>query len=121
MGERLMRIESKMEPVLGALLDSLPFDLFAIDENGRYFLQNVSCKQNWGNIIGKNPKDIATSKETQRLWEETNRRVFSGETIAEEQEVSVGGEKHFLYNILSPIHFNKKVRGIVGVIINMTK
>jgi len=38
--------------VLRSAIENLPFDFFALDENGRYFLQNSVCIERWGNLIG---------------------------------------------------------------------
>jgi hypothetical protein len=83
--------------MLNAVLDSLPFDVFAFDSTNRYFLQHLIgsitlrgwtliSKKNWGDLIGKCPEDLPASKETLNLWTNNNRRALSGEIVADEVE-----------------------------------
>ena len=66
------------ETYLRTVIESLPFDVFALDEKGRYAMQNSTCRNHWGDIIGKRPKDIGVDRDTLALWENNNRRAFSG-------------------------------------------
>lgn len=105
-----------------AIVESLPFDIFGLDKNQLYFYQNSICRKNWGNLIGKSPKNVSVSKETKRLWMDNNRRAFSGETVTDEVVYCpLNKEKRYYYNIISPIRDNKKVFGILGVLINITR
>jgi PAS domain S-box-containing protein len=110
----------KREALFRATIESLPFDFFAIDESGHYILQNTVCRENWGNIIGRRPEDIAVSDEVRNLWLDNNRRAFSGETVEEEVQYPIRGKKRFLYNIISPIRDKGQIRGILGMNIDIT-
>ena len=104
-----------------ATIESLPFDFFMIGEDGRYVFQNSVVKENWGDIIGKRPEDIADSEEACAIWKENNRRAFSGETVQGEVSFSLKGEKRHYHNIVSPIHAKDGVRGILGMNIDITE
>ena len=80
---------TKREAQLRATIESLPFDFFAIDETGHYILQNTSCRENWGDLIGKRPEDVAVSDEVRMLWLDNNRRAFEGETVEEEVQYPI--------------------------------
>jgi PAS domain S-box-containing protein len=111
----------KSKSMLKAVIKNLPFDVFAIDRNNRYILQNETCKKNWGNLIGKSPEDTAVDKQTKDLWLKNNRLAFSGETVTGEVVYDrLDGGKNFYYNIVSPIFDGKKILGIIGVLIDIS-
>jgi PAS domain S-box-containing protein len=109
------------EAQLSTLIESLPFELFGIDRDGRYFLQNEVCRKHWGVFIGKKPEEVANDKNTLDIWLVNNRRAFAGEIVKGEIAVMMGGEKRYLYNIISPILSKGQVDGIVGFNIDITE
>ncbi len=112
----------KSSGILNAIVDSLPFDVFALDSDNRYFLQNSICKKNWGDLIGKCPEDLPVNKETLNLWANNNRRAFAGETVADEVEYhSLEGKKYFYHNIIAPIRDEEKIFGILGVLVDISE
>ena len=116
--EKLQESKAKFE----AVVESLPFDVFALDPNNRYYMQNVICRKNWGDVIGKCPEDLPVSKETLNLWLKNNRRAFSGETVADEvQYHNLEGEKGFYYNIIAPIRDEEKIFGILGILLDISE
>jgi PAS domain S-box-containing protein len=115
--ELLLRRDAELH----AVINSLPFDFFALDEQGRYFLQNDHCKKNWGDVTGKRPEDMNIDKKTLSLWMNNNRRAYSGETIKEEVSFTFKGEERHFYNVLSPIKLNEKVIGILGSNLDITE
>lgn len=102
-------------------IESIPFELFTLDRNGRYVIQNSACKKLRGNIVGKTPAQIAPDKETLALWEVNNRRAFSGETIREEVKVRHPDGERWLHNVICPILEDNEIQGIVGVNIDITE
>jgi len=119
------RIKKKLQEskaMFEAVIENLPFDVFALDCNNRYILQNSTCKKNWGNLIGKSPEDIAVEKHTQELWLKNNRRALSWEKMEDEViYTKIEGVKNFYYNIISPIYDGKKILGIVGVLVDISR
>ncbi|UCC13036.1 MAG: PAS domain S-box protein [candidate division WOR-3 bacterium] len=105
---------------LRTAMDSLPFDFFMIDKRGHYVMQNVSCQEKWGDIVGKRPADIADNEETRRLWEENNRRAFAGETVHGEVSFTLQNKRLHCYNIITPIWEQGQVQNIIGVNIDIT-
>ncbi|MBW2173660.1 MAG: PAS domain-containing protein, partial [Deltaproteobacteria bacterium] len=105
---------------LDAAVESLPFDFFAIDADGRYAMQNTVCMEHWGDLVGKRPQDLSTDSDTLALWLDNNRRAFSGETVQGDVEFSVADEQRHFYNIISPILKNSEIEGIVGINIDIT-
>jgi len=116
--EKLQESKAKFE----AVVESLPFDVFALAPNNRYYMQNAICRKNWGDVIGKCPEDLPVSKETLNLWLKNNRRAFSGETVTDEvQYHSLEGEKSFYYNIIAPIRDKEKIFGILGILLDISE
>ncbi len=109
------------EAQLRTAIESLPFAFFALDETGRYIMQNAACKKHWGDLIGKRPKDLRVDKDTLALWEKNNRRAFAGEVVEGEVTLRPHGKEGFYHNIISPIHDGDRIRGILGVDIDITK
>jgi diguanylate cyclase (GGDEF)-like protein/PAS domain S-box-containing protein len=109
------------ENMLRTAVENLPFDFFVIDENGYYTMVNSACKENWGHLLGKRPEDIAPDAETLSIWKENNRRAFSGETVKGKVSYSIKDREGHFYNIISPIHADGRIRGILGVNIDITE
>lgn len=109
------------EAQLQAVVDSLPFDVFAIDQSGRYFLQNSYGWERWGDTIGKRPEDIAPGKAVLKQWQENNRRAFTGETFSNDMAFEFqGAEKHYTVH-MAPIRRDDEITGIVGVPVDITE
>jgi len=108
------------EAYLRAAMDNLPFDLFALDETGRYTLANAALREQWGNIVGRRPEDFAPDEATLALWHDNNRRALTGEVIQEEVSFTIRGEERFFYNVISPIYAGDEIRGLLGVNVDIT-
>ncbi len=106
--------------VLRATIENLPFDFFALDENGRYFLQNSVCIERWGNLVGMRPQDIQHDKAIFNTWTDNNRRALSGEIVRGEVEYTQDGQKRNFYNIISPIKDGRRIIGILGIDLDIT-
>lgn len=119
--KRIEEARKETELRLRATIESLPFDFFAIDGNGRYILQNSACRKHWGDLIGKRPEDVAENDDVLSIWLDNNRRAFSGETVTGEVEYTINGEKGHYYNIIAPIRDKGAMRGILGINIDITE
>lgn len=108
------------EALLRATIDSLPFDLFIIDKDGRYSLTNATSRR-WGDAIGKRPEEVVADKDILRQWRENNRRAFSGETVRGEVEYKIGEKTEFFYNIISPVRINNEISAVMGMNIDITE
>ncbi len=102
-------------------IDSLPFDLFVLNESGRYAFQNAACGQHWGDCIGKQPDDLGMDEQTLALWQGNNRRAFSGEVVTAEVSFPACGNEQSFYNVISPIREDDSIIGILGVNIDITE
>lgn len=105
---------------LQAVIESLPFGFFLIGEDGRYAMQNSVSRRNWGDVVGARPEDRAPDKETLAIWRSNNRRAFSGEVVKGEVVMAPQGRARHYYNVVSPVRDGDKIRGILGVNIDIT-
>ena len=108
------------EARLRAAIESLPFDFFMLDTDGRYIMQNSACRANWGNLIGRRPSDSDADAQTLGLWEENNRRAFAGEIVEGDVVLEPHGKRGHYHNIISPIRDGETICGILGVNIDVT-
>lgn len=106
---------------LNATLESLPFQLFALDRSGRYVLENNVTRKFWGGIVGKSPAELGVSPETLKVWQENNQRAMAGETFNGEVSWVHDGEEVIYQNIIAPVRLDDRVIGVLGVNIDITQ
>ena len=105
-----------------AIVESLPFDVFVLNLNNRYILQNSICRKSWGDLIGKSPENVAVDKNTKDLWLKNNRLALSGETVKGEVVYNrLNGGKSYYHNIITPIRDKEKIFGILGILIDISE
>lgn len=108
--------------LLHAIIESLPFEFFALDTDGRYFMQNAVAIRNWGYKIGTSPDEGSEPREIVERWLENNRRAFSGETVSNYVEYRIAGESRFIHEIVQPINDGGGTTlGILGINIDHTE
>ena len=109
------------QAILHATIENLPFDFFALDENGNYFLQNSVSVQHWGQAVGKRPEDLKLNKDVEKVWLENNKRAFNGETVKGQVEYTIDGKRGAYINIISPIKDSNRIKGILGINLDITE
>jgi PAS domain S-box-containing protein len=119
--KRLEGCLKKNQALFNSVIESLPFDFFAIDKTGKYIVQNSVGRKRWGSVIGQQPEDVAPNEEVLALWMDNNRRAFSGETVRGNIEHTISDKKSYYHNIIAPIRNNGRITGILGVNIDITE
>jgi PAS domain S-box-containing protein len=114
--ERLRKTEARLQ----AAIESLPFDVWVMDADGRYSLLNSAAIGHWGNHIGKRPEELDLPAETLARWQENNRRAFTGQIVRGEITVNRDGQASVFENIVAPVLSGGEVLGILGVNIDIT-
>ncbi len=109
------------EARLRSAVDNIPFDFFMLDEQERYILLNKSILKHWGDLVGKKPEDVAPNEETLALWKSNNNKALSGETVNAEVSFEVFGQIRSFINVISPVHFDGRIIGILGLNIDITE
>ncbi|HEX2952340.1 MAG TPA: PAS domain S-box protein [Armatimonadota bacterium] len=108
------------EARLQALVNNLPIDFWALDESGRYIMQNQLSEQNWGRLVGQRPEDAAATPEKIAVWLANNRKALAGETIRGEVSYLIDGHWKTFMEIIAPVNTNEHTWGIIGVNIDIT-
>jgi PAS domain S-box-containing protein len=109
------------EARLQALLESLPFDVWACDADHRFTLQNSTAERHWGNQLGRRLEQLGLPPGLLARWQENNRRALAGELVQGEIQYTRHGQERTYVNIVSPIREGEAVRGVVGVNIDVTE
>jgi PAS domain S-box-containing protein len=104
-----------------AAVESLPFDFWACDADGRYVMQNTASLLNWGDYIGMKPEELDLPWEIVSRWTGNNRRALAGEIVSGDVTYTVGGERRHYHQVLAPIHDGMTIRGLLGVNIDITE
>jgi PAS domain S-box-containing protein len=110
----------KSEALLQTVFESLPFELWVCDADGRYVMQNPTSVSRWGNQIGKRPSETGIDPAVQQLWEENNGLAFKGQIVTGEREYNEGGKTLHVYNIITPVRQDGVIRGIMGMNMDIT-
>ncbi|WP_200328309.1 CHASE domain-containing protein [Thiocystis violacea] len=111
----------EQESTLRAVIDSLPFEFWARDLEGRCFMENALLIRHWGSQIGKRLPEAAVSEEARNLWLSNNARAMAGEVVDEEVSYAPEGERRIFRNILAPIRQGERILGIFGLNIDITE
>jgi len=111
----------KSHSLLSTVVESIPFEFWAIGPDGRYMVANSVCQKHYGKILGMKPEEVcADSPETLSTWQENNRRAFAGELIRADVQFAFG-EMSIYHNIVAPIRDGDQIKGILGINIDITE
>ncbi len=114
----------RSEALLRAVTDSLPFDVFACDAEGRYILQNAASVAHWGNQLGRRAQETGAPQAVAAQWRENNRRALAGEVVRQEVDYVQGGERRSYEKILAPLREDGqtvgRVVGLLGMNVDVT-
>jgi PAS domain S-box-containing protein len=111
--------ERLRDPWIEAMVESLPFAVFALDTSERYVLQNAACRRQWGDALGKRLDELDVPPDDARLWKRNNRRAFAGEVVSGEVTLTVRGVRRHFHNVIAPVRVDGGIRGIIGVNIDI--
>ncbi len=109
------------EARLRTIIDQLPFDLWAMDDQLRYILQNATNRKQYGDVIGKRVEDLHLPAEVEAKWLEQDRQVLRGEIRHEEYETQSEREKRHYENMVAPVKVEEAIVGIVGIAMDVTE
>lgn len=108
------------EAQLRTLIDQLPFDLWAMDDQLRYILQNATSRKQYGDVIGKRVEDLRLPAEVEAQWLEQNHQVLRGDTLYQAYDLDVAGKRYY-ENIVAPVKVDEAIVGIVGMAMDVTQ
>ncbi|MGL4370796.1 MAG: PAS domain-containing protein, partial [Spirochaetota bacterium] len=108
------------EARLHTLIENLPFDFWACDENGVFDLQNQISLLWWGYLRGKHYTEVFSSDPQKEDWDTSCRDALDGHTVVRNRDVAPGGHPGYFYEIIAPVKDGNCVHGFVGVNIDLT-
>ncbi len=109
------------QSLLSTMIESAPFDFWAIGRDGRYILVNSVSVERYGDIVGKKPEEICHDPDMLAIWQENNRRAFGGELVKGDVKFTLAGVERFFHNIIAPIRDGDQIKGILGVNIDIAE
>ncbi len=118
------RIETRLresEARLLTAIDSIPFDIWMMDAEGRYILTNAASREHWGDCVGKTLADLDIPSDTRALWERNNRQAYAGEVVRGEVLLEMGGRRRSFHNIIAPVRVGERTVGILGLNVDLTE
>jgi PAS domain S-box-containing protein len=119
-GERLRESQAR----LTAAIESMPFEFWISDVDGRIVMQNSLSVRRFGNQIGKRLPEAEPPPATAALcksFDDDNRRAFAGEEVRTDYETGTDGDRRFFERIAAPIRDGVRTIGILGVHIDLTQ
>lgn len=109
------------EAYLQAIIENLPFDLWAKDVNDIFTFQNQLSKKRWGNLIGQRTIQAHISPEMLAEWQIEDRRALSGEVVHQDVIYEENGVARHFKKILAPVWSEGQIIGTVGVNVDITE
>jgi two-component system sensor kinase FixL len=106
--------------LLDAIIQSLPFRVWACDPAGRCILQNPISERDFGPFLGKLASQLPLPPESISRWLQKVARAQAGEVVNDEATIPVAGELRTYQCVIAPIQAGEQIHGTVGVDIDVT-
>lgn len=122
--ERRSRAEAGQrtsEAHLHALVEALPFDVWAVDTGGVLTLQNRAAVRDWGAHVGERLADLPMPAELRERWRAIGLRAGAGETVTTESGYGEGAARRSLLEVVTPIRVGDAIIGVGGVSVDLTE
>lgn len=110
----------ELESWLVTLGETLPFDFWIQDREGRYLLQNPASVKRLGVALGKTIAQLEVPDDVRAVLQHGFERARRGETVREEVTAPLHGSPWFFSRALSPLLDGGAVVGVLGVDIDIT-
>jgi PAS domain S-box-containing protein len=111
----------EVETWLMTLGETLPFDFWICDGDGRCVLQNPASILRLGNVQGLKPADALEPRASREHWREAFPRVLNGEQVREEVRYEVQGQLRTFARVVAPVRDGDQVHGVLGLDIDITE
>lgn len=106
---------------LKALIDNLPFRVWARDPEGRIIIQNSVDIADFGDLLGTTVEDLNLDVKTYQEWQKFLARLQSGETIYHRYSETINGEDRQFLAIAAPVEESTAGLGMIGISIDITE
>lgn len=102
------------------LIDNLPLECWAMDAGCYYTVQNAASRKAVGSVVGKHIKDLNVSDDLKTGWINANKKVFAGQMIVSEFEITVDDEMRQCESIVAPVKTKESIIGLIGIAWDVT-
>ena len=106
--------------LLDAIIESLPFRVWACDPDGRCILQNSVSLRDFGDFVGHTAAELPLPAEPIAGIQQDVARALAGEVVSRETTVPWNTEARTYRYVIAPIREGDTIRGAVGVDIDIT-
>jgi PAS domain S-box-containing protein len=110
----------ELESWLVTLGETLPFDFWIQDREGRFLLQNPASVKRLGHVLGQGTADLPVSELHRTSLDAGVARALAGEAVREELVFEETMGTRTVARALSPLHDGEGVVGVLGVDIDIT-
>ena len=110
------------EAYLRTIIEQMPVDFFAIDEDLCYTMQSPISKRAIGDVVGQRADELKIPDELRKTWLDELRRVFAGETIRGQHDIRMvtGEVRTFLSNV-APVVVAGEIIAAIGTSLDITE
>lgn len=105
---------------LKTAFESLPFDLWFIDNDLRVLMQSNRSIELWGNIMGQKIYDFDIPSEIKEPWAKDCQYVLTGEKLMHEVRYNYPTRKIY-YQMIVPVVIDNIIKGLLGINIDFTQ
>jgi C4-dicarboxylate-specific signal transduction histidine kinase len=103
-----------------AILESLPFRVYAYDLDGRCILQNSVSLRDFGSMVGRHVSEAPLERVAIERWLVERQRALAGEVVWGELQSTIRGDLHIFQYAIAPFWSDGKITGTVGIDIDIT-
>src|SRR5689334_4917330 len=106
---------------LRQLVEQLPYDVWIRDESDKMLFANAALRERWGKgLEGRTVDETEVQAGVADTWRTTNARALAGETMRRESVYSLDGVLRTIVGLVTPIRDGDKIRGTVGINLDIT-
>jgi len=110
----------ELEAWLVTMAETLPFDFFILDRDGRFLLQNPASVKRFGSAFGRTFFELELPDAMKESFLRAASRALDGEQVREERSWLVGGVERSFSQSMSPVRDGEVVVGVLGIDIDIT-
>ncbi|NJK93551.1 MAG: PAS domain S-box protein [Bacteroidales bacterium] len=108
------------ETILSSIINSLPFELWVSNLDGKILCQSAASTSFWGNNTGKNMDEVSIPEKTLNHWKEKSKKVLKGKVIHFNGDVDLEGKTYYFHRIMAPLTDGNKIEGVISLSIDIT-